>query len=333
MRKIINRPDQFVDESVQGILAAHPEYVAVGGDIRVLRRADSAKPGRVSIITGGGSGHLPLFLGYIGEGLLTGAAIGNVFSSPSSDQIYELTKAVDNGAGVLYLYGNYGGDIMNFDDAAESAGFDDIETATVVGADDVLSAPVERAETRRGVAGLALMIKCAGAVAEAGGTLAEVASAARHAGANTRTAGVGLGPTILPATGKPSFELPDGVMEVGVGIHGEPGVARVPIETANQIAERVFRPLAEELALTDGDRVAVLINGLGATPAEELYILYREVAELLDGIGATPAVRFIGNYAASMEMVGASVTLMRLDDELERQLDAPSYSPLVRFGR
>ncbi|WP_110590189.1 dihydroxyacetone kinase subunit DhaK [Microbacterium suaedae] len=328
MKKIINNPDAFVDEFVEGILLAHPDKVRTpGDDPRVLVRADAPSPGRVGIVTGGGSGHLPLFKGYVGRGLASGVAIGNVFSSPSSEQIFEATKAVDGGAGVLYLYGNYGGDVFNFDLAADLAEIEGIETTTVLGHDDVASQPRERAEERRGVAGIFFAYKAAGAAAERGDNLAAVAAVAEDIGQHTATMGVGLAPTILPTTGKPSFELNDGEMEIGIGIHGEPGIRRGALETANEIAEHLTEQILADLELADGDRVAVLVNGLGATPLEELYVLYRRVHQILAERGITVAKRYVGEYATSLEMAGASVSVLALNDERLALLEAPAASP------
>lgn len=328
MRKIINDPQDFVDEVVDGILLAHPDRLrAVDADRRALVRADAGTGGRVGIVTGGGSGHLPLFLGYVGRGLASGVAVGNVFSSPSPEQIHAATVASDDGAGVLYLYGNYGGDVYTFDLAGEMAALDGIRTTTVLGADDILSAPPEKAETRRGVAGLFFAYKTAGAAAERGADLETVAEIARRTGARTRTMGVGLSPTILPAAGEPTFTLDEGEMEIGIGIHGEPGSHRGPLETADQITDRFLAELLRELPVGAGDRVAVLVNGLGATPLEELYVIYRRVHAILVERGAEIAHVFIGEYATSLEMAGASVSLCHLDAELEELMGAPADSP------
>ena len=330
MRKIINNPDDFVDEVVEGILLAHPDRLgAVGGDLRVLARTDEAA-GRVGIVTGGGSGHLPLFLGYVGRGLCSSVAIGNVFSSPSAEQMLAAIEAADEGAGVLCLYGNYGGDIFNFDLACDLA--DGIETTTVLGIDDVLSAPRERADSRRGVAGLLFAYKVAGAAAERGDDLTEVTRLADKAVRATGTAGVGLSPTILPAAGVPTFTLDEGEMEIGIGIHGEPGQHRGALETADEIAERLLTPIAADLELVAGDRVALLVNGLGATPLEELYLVYRKVVQNLTATGVEVTRSLVGEYATSLEMAGASVSLLRLDDELLELLDAPASTPFVGFG-
>ena len=330
MKKIINDPNAFVDEALDGILAAHPTMLkAVSADRRAIARADAPIKGHVGIVTGGGSGHLPLFLGYVGVGLCTAVAVGNVFSSPSVEQILAATRAAQGGAVVLYLYGNYGGDVMNFDLAAELAA-GEIETDTVVGIDDVASAPPERSSDRRGVAGLFFAYKCAGAAAESGLPLAGVAAAARTAVANTRSMGVGLSPTILPAAGKPTFELGPDEMEIGIGIHGERGVRRGRLESADQIAGDLIEKIAGDFPLARGDNVAVLVNGLGATPLEELYVLYRHVRRTLDGMGVAVRRTYVGEFATSLEMAGASVSVMRLDDDLTRLLHAPARSPFFR---
>jgi len=328
MKKLINDPEAFVDEVLDGLLLAHGDLLrAASPDRRALVRADSPAPGRVGIVTGGGSGHLPVFLGYVGKGLCSGVAVGNVFSSPSPEQVLAATRESSGGAGVLYLYGNYGGDVLNFDLAADLADAEDIMTTTVLVTDDVASAPPEKADTRRGVAGMVFAFKCAGAAAEQGGTLEEVAGAARAAVTATRTMGVGLSPTILPAAGQPTFELEDGQMEIGIGIHGEPGARRGNLETADLVAEQLLTAIADDLALADGDRAAVLVNGLGATPLEELYILYRAVHRLLGQRGVRIERPFVGEYATSLEMAGASITVMKIDDSLLSLLDAPAFSP------
>lgn len=333
MRKIINDPHSFVDEVMEGIFAAHPgEVRAATTDNRTLVRADSPMAGRVGIVTGGGSGHLPFFLGYVGRGLCSAVAIGNVFSSPSAAHIHAASRAVSGDAGLLYLYGNYGGDVYNFDLAAELCRAEGIQVETVLGADDILSAPAESASTRRGVAGLVLVYKAAGAIADELAPLAEVARVAQKAADATRTMGVGLSPTILPAAGEATFSLDDGEMEIGVGIHGEQGTHRGPIENADAITDRFLAEFDRELDLSSGKRVAVLVNGLGATPLEELYVVYRRLAEVLGGRGVTIAHRYIGEYVTSLEMAGASVSIMELDDELERLIAAPASSPFFRQG-
>ncbi len=328
MKKIINDPFDFVEEMTEGILKAHKkDYRAENGDLRVIVRADAPVKGKVAIATGGGSGHLPVFMGYVGPGLADGAAIGNVFSSPSTGQMYRVTKAIDGGAGVLYLYGRYQGDMMNFEAAAEKARAEGIPVETVLVTDDVASAPPEKWQERRGVAGLFFAYKAAGAKAAEGASLAEVKAAAEKAVANIRSLGVALGACIVPAVGEPNFTLTEDEMEVGMGIHGEQGIERVPMRSADEIAEILVEKIVQDLPFQAGDEVAVLVNSLGATPLEELYILYRKVDELLEEKGINVYRAYVGRYACSMEMQGASLTLMKLDDELKRLVDAPTGSP------
>ncbi|MFJ6044018.1 dihydroxyacetone kinase family protein [Brachybacterium paraconglomeratum] len=333
LRKIINDPQSFVDETIDGILLAHPDKLrAADADRRAIVRADAGTAGRVGIVTGGGSGHLPLFLGYVGRGLASGVAVGNVFSSPSPEQIHAATLASDDGAGVLYLYGNYGGDVYTFDLAADLSAADGVRTTTVVGTDDILSAPQEKAHTRRGVAGLFFAYKTAGASAERGDDLDTVSEIAQRTIDRTRTMGVGLSPTILPAAGEPTFTLDEGEMEIGIGIHGEPGHHRGPLETADQITDRFMEELVKELPLTQGEKVAVLVNGLGSTPLEELYLIYRRVHQTLSELGAKIIHTFVGEYATSLEMAGASVSICHLDDELSDLISQPADSPFFTHG-
>jgi phosphoenolpyruvate---glycerone phosphotransferase subunit DhaK len=328
MKKLMNEPGAFVDEMLEGLLLAHPDQLkSVGGTNRALVRADAPVAGKVGIVTGGGSGHLPVFLGYVGRGLASGVAIGNVFSSPSVDQIAAATRGVHSGKGVLYLYGNYSGDVLNFDSAAEEVEPDGIRVETVLVADDVASAPPERSANRRGVAGLFYVYKIAGAKAEAGGTLEEVKDAALKAAANCRTMGVGLTPSVLPTVGKPTFSLADDEMEIGIGIHGEPGIRRGKLLSADEITTDIVERLVADFGLRAGDQVSVLVNGLGATPLEELYIVYRKVNEILSSLQVEIDRRYIGEFATSLEMAGCSITLLKLDDELKSLLDAPASSP------
>lgn len=328
MQKIINEPKAFVDEMLDGILLAHPESLRAPAK-RVLVRVGAPYEGKVGIVTGGGSGHLPLFLGYVGYGLADGVAVGDVFASPSSEQILEATKAVDGGIGVLYLYGNYGGDVMNFDLAAELASVEGIETSTVLGADDVASAPAGSESRRRGVAGITLLYKLAGARAEEGASLDEVVAVVERAASGLRSMGVALSPCVVPAAGAPTFDLPTGEMEIGMGIHGEPGVRRGSLEPAEQIAEQLVGRIVADLPYKAGDDVAVLVNGLGATPREELYVLFRSVHAGLASSGIAVQRTWVGEYATSLEMAGASVSVLRLDDEILRLLDAPCESPFL----
>jgi dihydroxyacetone kinase len=337
MRKIINHPDLVEDQTVAGIIKAYPGYLKpVEGSTRALVRADAPFSGKVGIATGGGSGHLPLFLGYVGEGLATGVCVGNVFSSPSSDDMLDVTKAIDGGAGVLYLYGNYSGDTMNFDMAAEMADMEGIAVKTTLGADDVTSAPIAEKERRRGVAGIVFVYKIAGAAAEEGRDLDAVHAIANKASFNTRSMGVALSGTTIPAAGEPGFTVEEGQMEMGMGIHGEPGVEVGPLLTADEIAGQMLDRILPDLPFSSGDTAAVMVNSLGATAPEELYILYNKAEEILSDRGINIHKTIIGEYATSMEMSGASISLCKLDDDdMVGLLDAPAYSPLLlqQLGR
>ncbi|MEC9244802.1 MAG: dihydroxyacetone kinase subunit DhaK [Pseudomonadota bacterium] len=324
MKKILNDPQNYVDEMLDGLVAAHPEIYAKPAHRIIVRSGEKIK-GKVGIVTGGGSGHLPVFTGYVGKGLLDGCAIGNVFASPSADQMAETIRAVDAGAGVLCLYGNYGGDVMNFDMAAEMVSFeDDIRTVSHAVSDDVASAPRGEMEKRRGVAGMIYAFKIAGAAAERMADLDEVARLARKASDNVVSMGMAMTPCIIPQLGKPSSVIGDDEMEMGMGIHGEPGTWRGPIKPADEILDEMFDTLQADRPLGKGDRVSVLVNSLGATPHEELYILYRRLAGRLSEIGVDVVMPLVGRYATSMEMTGASLSILRLDEELEDLLAAPA---------
>lgn len=330
MKKILNNPQRYVDEMLEGLCAAHPELKQMGDDGRVIARSRGAVAGKVGIVTGGGSGHLPVFLGYVGEGLLDSCAVGNVFAGPRMADCMEAARAADGGAGVLQLYGNYGGDRMNFDMAAEMLELEGIATASVRVTDDVASAPIDQQEKRRGVAGLVLVYKVAGAKAAAGASLEEVTRLASKANAACRSIGVAITPCVVPESGKPSFTIQDGEMEFGMGIHGEPGLWRGPLKTADELADEMLSRLMPELALCQGSRVGVIVNSLGATPVEELYILFRRVSAVMRSKGIEIVLPLVGRYATSMEMTGASLTLMKLDDELETLLTAPADCPFWR---
>ena len=330
MKKIINHPEAFVDETIEGILLAHPNHLKRAPDThRGLVRSDAPVKGKVAIATGGGSGHIPVFLGYVGPGLLHGVSIGNVFSSPSVEAMVAVTRVIHAGRGVLYLYGNYSGDIMNFDMAAEMCEADGIEVDSVRVRDDVVSAPNQAAEKRRAVAGLFFAYKIAGAKAETGADLAAVAATAQRVVENTCSMGVALSPCTIPAVGKPTFNLGEDEMELGMGIHGEAGIERGKLKTADEIAQVMSEQVLEDLPFRAGDRVAVLVNGLGATPPEELYLLFRKAHEVIEKRGVRIQRVFIGEFATSMEMAGASISLLKLDDELVSLLDAPAYSPFL----
>jgi len=331
MKKILNNPQAYVDEMLDGLVAAHPEsFKRLGDDGRVIARAGGAVPGKVGIVTGGGSGHLPVFLGYVGDGLLDACAVGNVFAGPRVDDCQLAARSADAGAGVLQLYGNYGGDRMNFDMAQEFLELEDVQVESVRVADDVASAPVAEKAKRRGVAGMVYAFKIAGARAAEGASLADVTAAARKAADACRSIGVALTPCVVPESGKASFSIADSEIEFGMGIHGEPGIWRGAMKSADALAQEMLDNVLPELDIGRGSRVAVLVNSLGATPHEELYILYRHVAKVLAERGATPVMPLVGRYATSMEMTGASLTLMPLDSELERLLKAPASCPFWR---
>lgn len=324
MKKILNEPYAYVDEMLDGLCAAHPGlYRRLGATGRAVGRATGPRQGKVGVVSGGGSGHLPVFAGYVGPGLLDACAIGDVFSSPGSDQMVEAVQAADGGAGVLLLFGNYGGDSMNFEMAAEMVEMDGIRTETVKVADDVASAGAGERQKRRGVAGIVYAYKLAGAAAEAGASLDEVTRVARKAVDAVRSIGVALTPCAVPSAGKATFELEPDEMEFGMGIHGEPGVYRSALKPADAIADEMLAALLADMPLAPGERVSVLVNSLGATPPEELYILYRRVAAELARQGIEIAMPLVGRYATSMEMAGASLTVCRLDGELESLLRQP----------
>jgi len=333
MKKLLNTPDRYVSEMIDGILSAFPDHLKAAASsergIRGLVVAGAPIEGKVGIATGGGSGHLPLFLGYLGSGLADGVAVGDVFSSPSSQEMLDVTRAIDSGCGVLYLYGNYSGDVMNFDMAAEMAADEGIRVATSLGTDDVASAPPDEHQTRRGIAGIFFAYKLAGAKAAEGATLDEVKRIADKAGLNTRTMGVALSPCTIPAAGVPTFTLGDSEMEIGMGIHGERGIDRGPLKPSDDVVDTMVGRILEDLPFKAGDDVAVLVNGLGATAPSELYIMYRRVAEILKHNRIRVHRAFVGEYATSMEMKGASVSLLRLDEELRELLDAPCKSPFL----
>ncbi len=320
----MNAPEAYVDEMLVGLCKAHPGYYRqLGPQNRVIARPEAPIEGKVGIVTGGGSGHLPVFTGYVGKGLLDACAIGDVFASPTVDQISEAIRTANSGKGVLLLYGNYGGDIMNFDMAGEMLEMEDIATKTVLVTDDVASAPPEETEKRRGVAGMVLAFKTTGAKADQGADLDEVAATAQKTIDCSRSMGVALSPCTVPQAGKPTFEISETDMEIGMGIHGEPGVRRGPLQPADEVSKEILDAILTDQPLTKGDRVCVLVNSLGATPPEELYIVYRYVAGRLEELGVEIAIPLVGRYATSMEMTGLSVTICKLDDELESLLNAP----------
>jgi phosphoenolpyruvate---glycerone phosphotransferase subunit DhaK len=332
MDKLMNAPEDYVDEMLDGLCAAHPSLVRGGPEGRVVRRADSPKKGKVGIVSGGGSGHLPLFTGYVGEGLIDTCAIGNVFEGPTVDSCMDAIRAADGGRGVLRLYGNYGGDRMNFDLAGELLEAEGIETTTVLGIDDVASADPEERDKRRGVAGLIYAYKGAGAKSDQGASLEEVTAAAAKAVAQTRTIGCALSPCRLPGASEATFSIDEGEIEMGMGIHGEPGIWRDKLKPADAIADEMVDRLLADRPEGNGKRVSVLVNSLGATPLEELLILYRRVSGRLESEGLEIVQPIVGRYVTSMEMAGASLSLCFLDDELEALLGAPASCPFWAVG-
>ncbi len=328
MKKIINDPELFEKEMLEGICAAYGDKVGLlDGNDKVLVSKYPVKDGKVGIATLGGSGHLPVFLGYVGQGLLDACAVGNVFASPSASTMADAIRYADHGSGVLCLYGNYGGDKLNTAMACEEVDFDDIETAEVIVADDICSSPEETKNERRGVAGMVYAFKVAGAAAENGEDLETVAAVAKKALENIRTMGVALTPCIVPRAGEPSFSIADDEIEIGMGIHGEPGIEVRKMMTADEIAETLFTTINKELQLSEGDECSVMINGLGGTPLEEQFIVYRKVAQLVEACGAKIVMPHIGEFATSMEMAGMSLTVFKLDDELKALLEQPAQSP------
>jgi dihydroxyacetone kinase-like protein len=325
MKKILNDPFTYVDEMLKGFCLAHPDnYLQTGPGGRVIKRPDAPIKGKVGIVTGGGSGHLPVFTGYVGKGLLDACAIGDVFASPSAEAMAEAMRCANGGKGVVRLYGNYGGDVLNFDMAGDMAAMEDIESTTVLLADDVASAKPAEKEKRRGVAGMVYAFKIAGACADSGADLATVTRVAQKAADRCRSVGAALTPCTVPQAGKPTFTIGEDEMEMGMGIHGEPGVWRGKLRKADAIAEEMVSLLLADMPLARGDRLSPMINSLGATPPEELYILYRVVHARLQEAGATIVMPLVGRYATSMEMTGVSFTFCKLDEELERYLKAPA---------
>ncbi len=326
MQRILNNPDDIVDEMLKGFVKTHNDIVKTTEHPRVLAACNAPVQGKVGVVTGGGSGHKPAFIGYIGENLCDTAAVGEICSSPTAAAFLDAFKAADGGAGVACLYGNYSGDNMNVKMAVRMAKKEGLTVKTVVANDDVASAPKDQREKRRGVAGEILMWKCGGAKAAKGGSLDEVIAAAQKAIDSTRSVGVGLTPCTLPAVGHPNFEIKDGTMEVGIGHHGEPGIAVEPLGTAKDIAQKMVDVVVPDYPFGEGDEVVVLVSGLGATPIMELYVLYDEIEKLLSGKGIKIHRSYVGNYFTSLDMMGATLTVMKLDDELKELIDMPCYS-------
>jgi phosphoenolpyruvate---glycerone phosphotransferase subunit DhaK len=332
MKKLINDPADVVKEALLGIAAAHPE-LKVDHANKIVYRGDAAKRGKVGLISGGGSGHEPLHGGFVGLGMLDAACAGEVFTSPVPDQMLEATKHVDGGAGVLHIVKNYTGDVMNFEMAAEMAAAETgLDVIAVVTDDDVAVQDSLYTAGRRGVGVTVLLEKIAGAAAEQGLSLKEVADVARHVNESGRSMGMALTSCIVPSAGKPTFDLAENEMEIGIGIHGEPGRRRVPLAPAKEIASMLVEPVVSDLALKRGDSVLAFVNGMGGTPLLELYLMYNEVAQILQGQGVSIARSLVGPYITSLEMAGCSVTLLKVDDEMVRLWDAPVSTPGLRWG-
>jgi phosphoenolpyruvate---glycerone phosphotransferase subunit DhaK len=332
MRKIINEPDQVVKQSLAGLAAAHADLLRYDVPNQILVRIDAPKKGKVALISGGGSGHEPLHGGFVGIGMLDAACPGEVFTSPVPDQMLAATKAVDGGAGVVHIVKNYTGDVLNFKMAADEAGEEGIKVDAVVIDDDVAVQDSLYTAGRRGVGATVLAEKIAGAAAERGDDLAAVAGFVRQVNSRARSFGIALSSCIPPASGKPIFDLPEGEMEVGIGIHGEPGRRRAPLGSAAEIADIMVEAVTSDLAAKSGANVLVFVNGMGGTPLIELYLLYGEVESRLRKMGLKPARNLVGSYITSLEMAGASLTLLELDDATTALWDAPVHTPALRWG-
>ena len=327
MKKIINNPSDFVEESIQGLVVSHPDIYSFATDNqRVIKRTVKAK-NKVGIVSGGGSGHLPVFTGYVGKGMLDACAVGSVFASPSVDQIASAIRNGDNGNGVLCVLGNYGGDVMNFEMACEIVKDEGIETKTIIVSDDIASASSEEKLKRRGIAGLILAFKIAGATAENGASLEEVFNITSNANSNLRTIGVAVSSCILPEVGKPTFNLDNDEIEIGMGIHGEPGIKREKLKKADILVDDLCEIIFKDFKLLSKDKVSIMINSLGATPLEELYIVSKRVNEIFSKLEIDIVKSYVGRYATSLEMAGMSITVLKLNDDLSKALLDHSECP------
>ncbi|MEJ3403115.1 dihydroxyacetone kinase subunit DhaK [Rathayibacter sp. YIM 133350] len=333
MKKLINDPKRVVDESVAGFAAAHADLVRASFDPIFVVRADAPVSGKVAIISGGGSGHEPLHAGFVGYGMLDGAVPGAVFTSPTPDPILAATQAVDGGAGVLHIVKNYTGDVLNFETAADLAAAEGIEVRSVITNDDVAVKDSLYTAGRRGVAGTVLVEKIAGAAAQRGDDLDAVAAIAEKVNAQVRSMGVALTACTVPHVGEPSFDLAEDEIEIGIGIHGEPGRERIKIEPADAIVDRILGPIVDDIPFESGDEVLLLVNGMGGTPLVELYIVYKHATEALEARGITVTRSLVGNYTTSLEMQGFSLSVLKLDDELTQLWDAPVQTAALRWGR
>ena len=326
MKKIINNPIDVVDETLDGLIKSHPKVYSLASDnSRVITRAIKSS-NKVGLVTGGGSGHLPVFTGYVGKGLLDSCAIGSVFASPSVEQIASAIRNANNEKGVLCILGNYGGDVMNFEMACEIVKEEGIETKTVIVADDIASAKVDERDKRRGIAGMIFVFKVAGALAEKGASLEDIYKIASDTNSNVRTLGVALSPCILPEAGKPTFEINKDEIEIGMGIHGEPGISREKLKSANDLTDDICKRILDDFNLSNQE-VGLMINSLGATPLEELYIVSRRVVENFNNHKISIFKNYVGRYASSMEMAGMSISVLKLNNKIKENLIAPTDCP------
>ena len=327
MKKLINNPDAVAAEAIEGLALAYPQYLRKLNGLMAVVRADAPVAGKVAVLTGGGSGHEPMFAGFVGRGWADGSVAGNIFTSPPPQPIYETAKAIHGGAGVLLLYGNYSGDVLNFDMAAEMLTEDGIRVSTVRVCDDVASAPLEARNHRRGIAGDFFVIKAAAATAAEKADLDQVTDAAQKANDNLRSLGVALSSCVIPASGRPIFEISDCDMEIGMGLHGEPGVQRGAMASADRVAEDMMGRILAEVSAKAGDEIACLVNGLGATPLTELLVMFRAASRCLKDAGLILWRSYVGNFATSLDMAGCSFSILRLDSELKRLLSASAECP------
>ncbi len=332
MKKLINAPDAVVADALRGVQAAHGDRLRVTHEPAMIVRIDAPIPGKVGLVSGGGSGHEPMHGGFVGPGMLDAACPGEVFTSPTPDQMMQATRAVDGGAGVLHIVKNYTGDVMNFEMASELTAADGIDVATVLTDDDVAVQDSTYTAGRRGVGVTILVEKICGAAAQAGCSLEQVAQLGRRVNARGRSMGLALTPCITPGSGTPSFVLGDDEIELGIGIHGEPGRSRQTMAPASELAARLMTPILEDLPFSSGQPVLAFVNGMGGTPLIELYVMYGEVARICAEHGLTIERNLVGSYITSLEMQGCSVTLLALDDELRRYWDAPVNTPALRWG-
>lgn len=332
MKKLINKPEDYVKEGLEGMQLAHPDLVKVHFDPNYVVRADSPKQGKVALLSGGGSGHEPMHIGFVGHGMLDAACPGAVFTSPTPDQMYEATKAIDGGAGVLYIVKNYTGDIMNFDMAADLARGDGVNVESVVIDDDVAVENSLYTAGRRGVGSTVLAEKVCGAAAEEGRSLQQVADVCRKVKDQGRSMGMALTSCTVPHVGKPTFDLPEDQMEIGIGIHGEPGRYRMELKPADEIVEILMEPIINDLPYKPGDQVLLFVNGMGGTPLSELYIVYRKAHRFAEEHGLKVVRNLVGSYITSLEMAGCSITLLKMDDDLIKLWDAPVKTPGLRWG-